>query len=285
MFTLIDNFDDFKLLNSELLDKSCIGVDTEFRRTSRDNIRLSLIQINDSEETYIVDCLKININDLDFSNSFLSSEKVMKVFHSCKEDIDAIYSWSKSDLTNLFDTQIANAIIGGALSVSYQDLVLNELGVAIDKKETRSNWIKRPLSDSQLRYAASDVQFLLNLSNRFIKKLEFLNRQDWLTQEIELLFNNPLISTSDEIRNSSNLFTLNRIEENRLLEDFNKVVSRNSTEQNINKVLLFSKKNQKIFVKVVLSKGLKEAFKLIPKWKTDLLNEPISDLFNRKGLF
>ena len=66
-------------------------------------------------------------------------------------------------MVNLFDTQLAEAFLNGHYSIGYQGLVEEKIGITVDKGETRSNWIRRPLTDSQLNYAASDVEFLLEL--------------------------------------------------------------------------------------------------------------------------
>ena len=121
-------------------------------------MRLALLQINDGEEIYLIDT--IAINNLKDECSFLYSDSVVKIFHSCKEDIEAIYSWTGKLLVNIFDTQIAEALLGGEYSLGYQGLVEKKLGIKVDKGETRSNWLRRPLSESQLNYAASDVLYL-----------------------------------------------------------------------------------------------------------------------------
>ena len=111
MFTFIDSSEDLAYLNKELLHKSYLGVDTEFRRTTKDNMRLALLQVNDGEETYLIDA--IAVDDPGENASFLFSESVLKIFHSCKEDLEAIYAWTNDEMTNIFDTQIANAFLDG----------------------------------------------------------------------------------------------------------------------------------------------------------------------------
>ena len=85
MYTLIDTLEDFIFLNDELLTKDYIGVDTEFRRTTKFNMRLALLQINDGEEIYLVDATAFGATFE--SSSFLDAPSVVKIFHSCKEDI------------------------------------------------------------------------------------------------------------------------------------------------------------------------------------------------------
>ena len=121
----------------------------------------SLVQVNDEEEVYLID--SILIEDPGEHVSFLFSDSVIKILHSCKEDLEAIYSWTGKEMTNIFDTQVANSFLDGDFTIGYQGLVKQELGINLNKNETRSNWIRRPLSDSQLKYAALDVEYLIHL--------------------------------------------------------------------------------------------------------------------------
>ena len=150
MFTLIETEEDLSILNQEFLNKPYLAVDTEFRRTTKDNMRLALLQVNDEEETYLIDA--ILVDDPGPHASFLFSESVTKIFHSCKEDLEAIFSWTGQEMENIFDTQIANSLLDGDFSIGYQGLVEKEMGIVLNKNETRSNWIRRPLSNSQLKY-------------------------------------------------------------------------------------------------------------------------------------
>ena len=100
MFTFINTLDDLVYLNKELLQCSQVAIDTEFRRTTKDNMRLALLQINDGEEIYLIDTIAIpNPGEC---CSFLFSNSVVKILHSCKEDLEAIYSWTGQIMENLF---------------------------------------------------------------------------------------------------------------------------------------------------------------------------------------
>ena len=185
MFTFIDSIEELSILNQELLSKPFVGVDTEFRRTSKDNMRLALLQINDDEEIYLIDTLAID-HPSNFC-SFLYDSSVTKIFHSCKEDLEAVYSWTNHRMVNIFDTQLANSFLGGSYSIGYQGLVEQELGIILNKNETRSNWIKRPLSDSQLKYATLDVEYLIYLFKLQTKELSKSHKLDWHYQDIKKL--------------------------------------------------------------------------------------------------
>jgi len=273
VFTFIDSIEDLAFLNKELLQKSYVGVDTEFRRTTKDNMRLALLQINDGEEIYLVDT--VLIEDPQEHASFLFSESVTKIFHSCKEDIEAIYAWTGQIMVNLFDTQLADAFLNGHYSIGYQGLVEEKLGITVDKGDTRSNWIRRPLRDSQLNYAASDVEFLIEL---YIDQKESLVRENklaWLEEELTFLSSgifNPLQIIEDKD------IELTKAEEKTLLNKFNEVVLYTSEAQNINPTLFFSKKRQKDFLRLTLDIGLDGALNKITNWRSELIKTPINSL-------
>ena len=273
MFTYIDNIEDLSLLNKELLDTPYLGLDTEFRRTTKDNMKLSLLQVNDGEEIYLIDAVLISNpkNECDF----LFSDSVIKIFHSCKEDLEAIHSWTGRIMVNLFDTQLANALLDGEYSIGYQGLVEEKLEIILDKQETRSNWMRRPLSDSQLNYAATDVEYLIHLFNEQEKELIKSNKIDWLNEEI-----NSLISlTFEPIKRDDVIASkLNKSEESNLLRKFNEIVIYLAEREEVNPTLLFSKKNQKEFLRRVLNQGFKDASKFITNWRKELIKAPLEKL-------
>jgi len=273
VFTFIDSIEDLAFLNKELLQKSHVGVDTEFRRTTKDNMRLALLQINDSEEIYLVDT--VLIEDPQEHASFLFSESVTKIFHSCKEDIEAIYAWTGQIMVSLFDTQLADAFLNGHYSIGYQGLVEEKLGITVDKGETRSNWIRRPLRDSQLNYAASDVEFLIELYIGQKESLVKENKLIWLEEELRFL-SSRIFNPLDIIEDAASELT--KAEEKTLLNKFNEVVLYTAEAQNINPTLFFSKKSQKDFLRLTLDVGLENALNKITNWRSELIETPISSL-------
>lgn len=273
MYTYIDSIEDLAYLNKELLLKPYLGVDTEFRRTTKDNMRLALLQVNDDEEIYLIDT--ILIPEPGENASFLFSKSVTKIFHSCKEDLEAIYSWTQQEMVNIFDTQIANSLLGGDFSIGYQGLVEQEMGIFLNKSETRSNWIRRPLSDSQLKYAALDVEYLIYLYSIQQKELISTAKLLWHDEEIKRLLEmtfNPLSVRSDLER------TITKSEESDLLRRFNKSVDIISKREKINPTLFFSKKAQKDFLRLVLREGIELACKEITAWRSQLIKKDILNL-------
>ena len=273
MFTFIDSIDDLSYLNQELLKKPYLGVDTEFRRTTKENMRLALLQVNDGEEVYLID--SILIKDPGEHVSFLFSDTVIKILHSCKEDLEAIYSWSRKEMTNIFDTQLANSFLGGDFTIGYQGLVEQELGINLNKNETRSNWIRRPLSDSQLKYAALDVEYLIHLYKLQKEELSKTSKLDWLDQDIQRLSEFTFNRRSHHAELERNI---TKSKEAEILHKFNKVVDAISDREKINKTLFFSKKAQKYFLRLALLKGLDSACNETTLWRSRLIKGEMLNL-------
>ncbi len=273
MFTLIETKEDLSVLNQEFLEKPYLAVDTEFRRTTKDNMKLALLQVNDEDETYLIDT--ILIDDPGPHVSFLFSQSVIKIFHSCKEDLEAIFSWTGQEMVNIFDTQIANSLLDGDFSIGYQGLVEKEMGIVLNKNETRSNWIRRPLSDSQLKYAALDVEYLIYLYIIQKEELAITAKLGWHDQEIkkllEIIFN-PSYVYSDLERK------ITKAEEADLLFRFNKTVNKISKREKINPTLFFSKKAQKDFLRLIFKDGLETACNQITPWRSELIKEEMLNL-------
>ena len=278
MFTLIQTLEDLIFLNEELLKCPYIAVDTEFRRTTKDNMKLALMQVNDSSEIYLIDCLQIK--EPRETCSFLSSPDPKKIFHSCREDIEAIYSWTNKGVLNIYDTQIANSLLGGTYSISYQALVKEKIGLKVSKDETRTNWLKRPLTEAQLNYAASDVYYLIDLYRLQREEFSKTNKLEWLEEESNK--DSAMESFSELPRDK--LFSIQKKEEKEILNEFNNMVNKISRIERINPTLLFSKQNQKILVLNTLSFGLEIALQGITNWRSRLIKENFSALMKSFGV-
>ena len=274
MFTLVETFEDLTFLNEELLQCPYIAVDTEFRRTTKNNMKLALMQVNDSREIYLIDCL--GIKDPEKICSFLTCPNIKKIFHSFREDAEAIYSWTQEEVLNIYDTQVANSLLGGSFSISYQDLVNEKLGLRIGKEETRTNWLRRPLSEAQLNYAASDVYYLIDLYRLQKEEFSETNKLEWLEEELNRI--PTLVSFLETPK--ERLFSLQKKEEKEILIEFNNIVNEISKIEEINPTLLFSKQKQKILINNILSMGLDESLKGITEWRAGLIKEPLSVLIN-----
>ena len=273
MYTFIENIEDLAFLNDELINKPYVAIDTEFRRTSKDNMKLALMQVNDGEEIYLIDT--VQIKEPKNAANFLFSKDVLKILHSCKEDLEAIFSWSNQKMENIFDTQLANSFLENEYSISYQGLVEKKLGIILNKKETRSNWLKRPLSDDQLKYAALDVEYLIPLYLEQKELLRSSGKNYWHDEDIQKLVSNTFENqmSEDNIRRS-----IPREQENELLYKLNLKVNEIAKQERINSTLFFSKKAQKDLLRIALLEGADPAFREITPWRKKLLKKEIIEI-------
>lgn len=149
--------------------KSTVALDTEFMRVSTYFPKLGLIQLYDGERVSLIDPLAIT----DFSPfvELLANPKVLKILHSCSEDLLVFLQEFDQLPLPMIDTQIMARFLGLGTSAGLAKLAQQYLNVEIDKGATRTNWIKRPLSDIQLQYAAADVWYLLPLYHILEKEL------------------------------------------------------------------------------------------------------------------
>lgn len=172
-----------------------IALDSEFMRVDTFFPKLALVQINDGEHTYLIDPLAIT--EWEPLKAVFTAENVVKVLHSCSEDLDAFYSNLGVLPRPIFDTQLAAsyASVGGVMG--YQRLVKALLDVDLEKGETRSDWLKRPLSDSQKHYAAEDVNHLLPMAEMLEQKLIEKDRLTWLVQDCVDLLDDWLVSQAE----------------------------------------------------------------------------------------
>lgn len=178
---IIDSQDQFDSCCELWKDASMLAIDTEFMRTNTFYPKLGLLQVADSASVYLIDPLCIE--RWDSFTSILKSSSCEVVMHSAGEDLTVFQATFGQLPQTLFDTQIAAAYLGKGFSLSYQALVMDVAGVEIPKDETRSDWLKRPLSESQLRYAALDVQYLLQIRDELRQQLESCNMFDWFTED------------------------------------------------------------------------------------------------------
>jgi ribonuclease D len=157
-----------------------IGLDTEFQRTSTFYPLPGLYQVISGESIYLIDPLSIR----DFAPlvNVLEDPGSVKIVHACGEDLELLQHHLGAAPRNLFDTQLANAFQCADFSTSYANLVAQQLGVALDKHETRSDWRQRPLSEEQVRYALEDVVYLPALYDALRRRLDSLDRLPWFEE-------------------------------------------------------------------------------------------------------
>lgn len=180
----------------EALDAACqavadapvIALDTEFFRERTFHPVPALIQFCAGDIAYLVDPTVVHCTETFRQLLGGAQGRVpLKLLHASSEDLEVFAHWAGVAITPLVDTQIAQALIGEVPSMGYQKLVEHWLGETLPKDETRSNWLERPLSETQLTYAALDVVYLLGVWEKQREKLEQLGRMAWLTEQCDQL--------------------------------------------------------------------------------------------------
>ncbi len=166
-------------------ESPCIGLDTEFIRTRTFFPKLGLIQVSDAEGCVLLDA--VSLSDWQPLIDVLASDAVGKILHSPSEDFEVFQGEFGLYPVPLFETQIAATLCGLGGGLGYQRLVLELFGVDLPKGEQRSDWLKRPLTDAQRKYAALDVEYLISAQQVLAEKLEDLGRAEWAIEEFDRL--------------------------------------------------------------------------------------------------
>ena len=176
--------------DSELIERiphwralELIALDTEFVRERTYYPIPGLIQLYDGSTCYLID--PVSLSSMAPLAALLTDSSVVKVMHSCSEDLELFENVLGVLPEPLFDTQIAAAFVGMGLSIGYQRLVEERLGVHLGKTQTRTDWIRRPLSAEQVLYAAEDVVYLPDVYDGLCEQLTTANRLQWVQKECD----------------------------------------------------------------------------------------------------
>ncbi|HJM32692.1 MAG: HRDC domain-containing protein [Acidimicrobiales bacterium] len=172
----------FEALVDELVDEPRIGVDTEFHRERTYYPQVALLQISWSDGLALVDPLAV---DLRAFGSVLESD-VLLVMHAAGQDLEVFDRACGTAPRNLFDTQLAAGFVGLS-TPSLTTLCERELDIRLPKGDRLSDWLARPLTGSQLEYAAADVLHLLVLHDRLTDDLASRGRLAWAQDECQAM--------------------------------------------------------------------------------------------------
>lgn len=184
---MITNTTDLQTLCTRLASEPFVTIDTEFIREKTYWPVLCLVQLGWGKGE--ADCIDPLAPDMDLTPLFnlLKNQKVLKIFHAARQDIEIFYHLMGELPQNVFDTQIAAMVCGYGDSVSYQQLVEQLAKTSLDKSMRFTDWSKRPLSEKQIKYALCDVTHLIVVYEKLMAELKKTNRLDWLKQEQDIL--------------------------------------------------------------------------------------------------
>ena len=163
-----------------------VTVDTEFLRETTYFPQLCVLQIASVEESAVIDALAEGLDLAPFF-ALMANEKVLKVFHAARQDIEIIWHLAGIVPAPVFDTQVAAMVLGYGDSIAYDQLVERITGHRPDKTHRFTDWSSRPLSEAQIHYAEGDVTHLRDVFVALDADLKKRGRSDWVSEEMEIL--------------------------------------------------------------------------------------------------
>jgi ribonuclease D len=163
-----------------------VTVDTEFLRETTYWPKLCLVQAATFDEAVLIDPLAPGLSLQPFFE-LLADERVTKVFHAARQDIEIFVKLMGEVPANIFDTQIAASVCGFGDSASYDSLVRAITQVELDKSSRFTDWSARPLSEKQKTYALADVTHLRDIYKALCDQVDATGRWDWVEDELETL--------------------------------------------------------------------------------------------------
>jgi ribonuclease D len=179
---------ELKELVAKASQASAVALDTEFVWERTFYPALGLIQLAIGQECYFIDPLAIeNMSSL---GQLLANPAVTKILHDAQQDLTILKSATGALPVNIFDTRLAYGFCSPFSILSLSALLEKTFGISLEKTETRTNWLQRPLTDKQLEYGADDVKYLTEVMNLIISQSENQNSVEWLKDEMKR-YDNP----------------------------------------------------------------------------------------------
>lgn len=175
---------------NKCIKEKVLAIDTEFIRENTYYPVLCLVQIASDSFSAVIDPL--SEIEMEPVWEILSNERILKVFHAGRQDLEIFFNITGKIPTPIYDTQIAAMFCGLGDQVSYDGLVNKFLGLTISKESQFSNWLQRPLTNKQLQYALSDVNYLIKIFPLIKKIIKETNREEWVEKEFQYIKNEKI---------------------------------------------------------------------------------------------
>ncbi len=172
-------------------------LDTEFLREKTYFPQLCLIQVATRKEAATIDPLSKQL-DLSPLLELLRDNRILKIMHSARQDLEIFHQDFQTLPSPLFDTQIAGMVCGFGEQVGYGKLVEQALGKLLDKSQQFTDWSRRPLREKQIHYALADVLYLPDLYDALCEQLNSTGRTEWIIEETERLLDVGLYSPNPQ---------------------------------------------------------------------------------------
>ena len=183
---LITDTPSLQSLCTRLRTESFVTIDTEFMRERTYYPELCVVQLAGEADVAVIDAEAPGI-DLAPLGALLADPAVVKVFHAARQDVEIFLERFGAVPVPIFDTQVAAMVAGFGDQVGYDALVSALTGGQIDKAHRFSDWSARPLSPSQIAYAAADVTYLRLVYTSLCDRLGRDSRLEWVREEMEVL--------------------------------------------------------------------------------------------------
>jgi ribonuclease D len=183
---LITTTDELAQVCARMARHPFVTIDTEFLRETTYYPLLCVAQLASPDEAVVIDALAASI-DLSPLFALLTDEKVLKVFHAARQDIEIVWNMAKKIPHPIFDSQVAAMVLGYGDSISYDQLVQRITGDMLDKSNRFTDWTRRPLTDAQVTYALSDVTHLREVYIKLAADLDKRGRTNWVEAEMGVL--------------------------------------------------------------------------------------------------
>ena len=156
-----------------------IAFDTEFLRERTFYPQLALIQVADRECAWVIDPLAVSREAMRPLLDVFTSPNTLKAAHAVEQDQECLHRAYGLTAEPVLDTAVAAALTGNGDQIGLAALLQKLLGVRLAKGHTRTNWMKRPLPEAMVEYAADDVAYLVDAAERLSRELRRLDRRDW----------------------------------------------------------------------------------------------------------
>ncbi len=194
---LIDSSSRLREIVSAARHAPAVALDTEFVWERTYYPRLGVVQMALSgEEVFLLDAAALDLSPL---GDIIADASITKILHDARQDLVILRRATGAAPTNVFDTQVAAGFVGLGASNSLQNLVADVTGITLPKGATRSDWLKRPLSDEQLKYAADDVVHMHAVYDELSRRLEERGRAGWAAEEMSA-YDDPSLYQEDDPR-------------------------------------------------------------------------------------
>ncbi|GAA5646637.1 ribonuclease D [Vibrio proteolyticus] len=184
-YQIITQVSELETVCQQARERDVVMLDTEFVRTRTYYPQLGLIQLFDGDTLSLID--PVALEEMTAFVELLKDASVMKVLHACGEDLEVFQNAFGCTPVPMIDTQIMAAFLGHGLSTGFATLVAEYQGLELDKSESRTDWVARPLSQKQLEYAAADVYYLYPLYDKLLAEVQQAGWWEAAQQESDLL--------------------------------------------------------------------------------------------------